>query len=182
MKRSGLRVTQHWLLLGVLLCAPLWGAERTPNDFFGEYIGSTQGDGSYNRDFRVSIAAVPDSNDFVVEWVTLMHKPDGRIKRKQYKIAFTPTERPQIYASVMRKTVFGGKASLDPLRGDPLFWARIDGDTLTVNALMIDNQGKYSIQSYHRTLTNRGLMLHFERKNEREAVIDFEAELLRVAD
>ena len=63
----------------------------------------------------------------------------------------------------MKTNVFGGRVALDPLKGDPYVWARITGDTLTVFALLITEDGDYEMQVYDRTLTPKGLDLVFLR-------------------
>lgn len=156
--------------------------ERRPADFFGEYIGAADGDSGKERDLNVTIRPERGERHFYVEWTTVIHKPDGRTKRRSYKVSFRPTSRHNIYASAMRTTVFGGKSSLNPLAGEPLFWARIQGDTLTVNAFMIDDEGKYVVQVYKRTLTPTGLRLEFERNHDGDPRVTLAADLVRVAD
>jgi hypothetical protein len=63
----------------------------------------------------------------------------------------------------MRKDLFGQAVPLDPLEGDPYVWARIDGDTLSVHALLITETGGYELQAYNRTLIEGGLRLEYSR-------------------
>ncbi|WP_210397707.1 hypothetical protein [Motiliproteus sediminis] len=163
-------------------CVAVGAAERGPADFFGEYIGATDGASGKERDLNVTIRPEHGDGHFYVEWTTVIHKPDGRTKRRTHKVSFHPSGRDNIYASAMRTTVFGGKSSLDPLNGEPLFWAQIQGDTLTVNAFMIDDSGNYVMQVYKRTLTRQGLHLEFERNHGGEPRVSLQADLVRVAD
>jgi len=171
-----------WIaLLWLSCCAVIWAADPPLQAFFGEYIGSTAEQDEPDRDLSVAIRPAADG-DFQVQWTTVIHRDDGRSKRKSYQIRFTPTARARIYASAMRTNVFGGKSSLDPIQGEPLFWARIRGDTLTVNAFMITDDGGYSMQIYNRTLSPKGLQLEYIRKNSDGSEVRIDAALVRVAD
>jgi hypothetical protein len=63
----------------------------------------------------------------------------------------------------MHKDMFGQSEPLDPIKGEPYFWADIHGATLTVRALLIGDDGGYEIQVYRRTLTPDGMALKFTR-------------------
>lgn len=132
--------------------------------FIGSYAGSAQveSDGATRqRDMSVTIAA--SGKGFEVNWKSISHRADGRIKEKKYSIDFLPTRRDGIYASAMGVDVFGNPTPLDPMKGDPYVWGRITGDTLTVFSLLIDQNGGYEMQEYNRTLTAGGLDLDYQR-------------------
>ena len=132
--------------------------------FIGSYAGSAQvesGGATRQRDMSVTIAA--SGKGFEVNWKSISHRADGRIKEKKYSIDFLPTRRDGIYASAMGVDVFGNPTPLDPMKGDPYVWGRITGDTLTVFSLLIDQNGGYEMQEYNRTLTAGGLDLDYQR-------------------
>ena len=58
-----------------------------------------------------------------------------------------------------------GRAALDPMTGDPYFWGRVSGDTMTVFAFIIGDGGDYEMQRYDRVLVAEGMELHFTRSN-----------------
>ena len=58
----------------------------------------------------------------------------------------------------MRVDAFGNATPLDPLRGDPYVWARLEGSRLMVYALIITESGGYEMHEYERTLTPAGVM------------------------
>jgi len=140
-------------------------AEGRPiKDFFGQYIGRTisvMGEGLSSRDLNVAIK--PHKKGFTLDWTTVTRKADGTTKSKSYSINFQGTNRAGIYASAMRNDVFGNAVPLDPLKGDPYVWAGIDGETLTVHAMLITDDGGYEMQVYDRTLTEDGMLLRFSR-------------------
>ena len=146
---------------------PAPAAERTIKNFYGTYVGrsiSTVGEGLSQRDLNVVIKK--HKNGFTVDWTTVTRMADGKVKSKSYSINFRATQRSGIFASAMRNNVFGGAEPLDPLKGDPYFWAGIKGDTLTVHALLITDDGGYEMQIYERTLTEDGLLLKFSRNRD----------------
>ncbi|MCP4318497.1 MAG: hypothetical protein GY789_21380 [Hyphomicrobiales bacterium] len=160
-----------------------WAADRPIEDFFGRYIGKTtvQAKGELvPRDLGVEIR--PQDNGFTVEWETVITRTDGSTKGTSYKILFQPTNRAPIYSSAMRVNVFGKLTPLDPLSGDPFVWGRITGDTLTVFALLITDEGSYEMQVYNRTLTDSGMDLVFSRVRDGEKLKEIRGILTRIED
>ncbi len=159
-------ISQRLMLLCAALCAfavlsvPAWA---DVSRFVGDYVGSAEvisadGDAS-KRDMSVSISETKEG--FTVDWTSATHKPDGRIKEKSYSISFVPSDRDGIYAAAMKRNVFGHAVQLDPMKGEPFVWGRIEGDTLTVYSLFVDDVGGYELQQFDRTLAEGGLTLKF---------------------
>lgn len=153
----------------VMLLALSWlplhaSAAAEYEKFFGTYRGTAVTHGGQEVEPRdISVKIKPSDRGFVVDWVALIHKSDGRTKRVDYSIHFRPTRRPHIYGSAMKVDVFGKAIPLDPLQGDPYVWARIDGKTLTVYAMLITERGGYEMQVYNRTLVPGGMKLTYSR-------------------
>lgn len=133
--------------------------------FVGSYAGSaevTSADGSsQKRDMSVKIGETKEG--FTVEWTSVSYRSDGRTKSKTYKIEFIPSGRGGVFAAAMQRNVFGHAVQLDPMKGEPYVWARLEGDTLSVFSLFVREDGGYDIQQYDRTLAENGLDLHFKR-------------------
>ena len=101
---------------------------------------------------------------FNVSWTTITKRADGRKRKKSYSIDFSTSKRDGIYSSAMRRDMFGNRRPIDPLAGGvPFVWATLKGATLTVHALLITDDGGYELQSYRRTLVEKGLRLEFRR-------------------
>ena len=132
--------------------------------FIGDYSGTAEVetyDGTMaKRDMSVSIAAT--EKGFSLRWKSTTYR-DGTGKTKSYRIAFVPSDRPDVYAAAMTRNVFGHEVPLDPMKGEPYVWARITGDTLTVFSLYVTDEGGYELQQFDRTLTEGGLDLAFTR-------------------
>ena len=149
--------------------------------FFGEYEGEavTDYDGELSkRDLRVKIS--PTESGFTVNWVSVTKRASGKLKRKEYTIDFYPTRRNNIYRSGERKDMFGNAVPLDPMKGDPYVWARVDEDTLTVYALHVLEDGGYEMQTYTRRRIPEGLDLKYSRVRDGEIMRTVNGTLLEV--
>jgi hypothetical protein len=133
--------------------------------FYGEWVGTAVSDTGGEiapRDLRTKIA--PQKQGFWITWVLVIHKAVGKDKRSELSVSFQPTERPNIYSSAMRVDAFGNATPLDPLKGDPYMWARVQDSMLMIYALIITEAGGYEMHAYERTLTPAGLMnLNYSR-------------------
>ncbi|MFC3616355.1 hypothetical protein ACFORG_21640 [Lutimaribacter marinistellae] len=164
----------RWIV-GLVVTAILFAATAGANEiepFVGSYVGSAElrdADGTVTpRDMSVDIAALDDG--FTVSWTTTTYKTDGRVKEQAYSLAFLPSAREGVFSAAMKRNVFGHAVQLDPMKGEPFVWGRIDGETLTVYSLFIDDDGGYELQQYDRTLADGGLNLSFTRiRNGEEA-------------
>jgi hypothetical protein len=132
--------------------------------FIGEYVGRSlqaPNEPLSPRDLSIKISAHGERG-FTLEWTTLIHDGGGE-KHQSYSIDFTPSERQGVFSSAMHRDTFGHSEPLDPLKGEPYVWAAISGQTLTVHAMMITDDGGYEMQVYSRTLTASGMSLKFSR-------------------
>lgn len=149
------------LSLGLASAALAAGIEA----FVGSYAGSsdvTSADGeTQKRDMSVTIGETKDG--FMVKWTSVSYRSDGRTKAKTYEIEFVTSGRGEVFAAAMQRNVFGHQVPLDPMKGEPYVWARLEGDTLSVFSLFVREDGGYDIQQYDRTLAEGGLDLHFQR-------------------
>lgn len=132
--------------------------------FVGSYSGTAEfieNGEQKRRDMSTVIEKTDDG--FSVHWTSVSYKSDGRVKEKSYTIEFVSSQRDNIFASAMKTNVFGKQVPLDPLKGEPFVWARLEGADLTVFSLFINEAGDYEMQEYHRTLADGGLELEFKR-------------------
>jgi len=152
------------LLVALLLALPATGWSDEIDRFVGNYVGEAEfeDDGEVQkRDLSVDITK--SENGFVLKWMSVTYRSDGRTKERTYNVEFLPSPRDHIYGSAMKSNLFGKSVPLNPLMGEPFVWARFEGDTLSVFSLFIDESGEYEIQEFHRTLVPEGLSLVFLR-------------------
>ncbi len=145
-----------------LLVAPL--ARADISRFVGSYVGSADvigADGSARaRDMSVEISEIKDG--FRVSWTSTTYRQDGSAKEKSYTIDFEPSPREGVFAAAMKRNVFGHNTQLDPMKGEPYVWGRIDGDKLSVYSMFVTEDGGYEIQQFDRSLSSGGLDLDFK--------------------
>lgn len=139
-------------------------AQADISRFVGSYTGSADvvsADGSKRpRDMSVDISEIKDG--FRVSWTSTTYRPDGSSKVKSYTIDFEPTARGGVFAAAMKRNVFGHNVQLDPMKGEPYVWGRIEDDTLSVYSMFVTEDGGYEIQQFDRALAVGGLELDFQ--------------------
>ncbi len=156
--RSGVFLTAT--LVWVIGIGPAFAASGI-EAFYGTYRGQVGSDGKITRELKLSIKPAKKKG-FEINWSTTTFAANSE-KTKSYSISFVPSGRDNIYSSAMRRNIFGKLTPMDPLKGDPFVWCKVEGDTLIVYSLLITDNGGYEMQDYVRTLTDRGLNLKFSR-------------------
>ena len=166
MKASRIAAIAFSAGLAMADCGVAEAQNRPVEDFYGRYVGSaTKADSPEvtDRDMDVVIRKGKSGKSFIVDWTTITRDGDNKLKRKRQEIEFQATARKDVYEAGMRTDKFGGRIPMDPIKGEPYVWARIQKDTLTVFALLITDEGSFEVQVYERTLTDKGLQLEFSR-------------------
>jgi len=164
------------------MTVPALAADATLEEFYGAYVGNTSqapNEPLMPRDLATKISP-HGKNGFRLEWTTVIYRADGP-KRKSYAVNFSPSGRPGIFSSAMRSDLFGQSEPLDPLKGDPYLWAQLNGQTLTVHAMLITDDGGYEMQTYERTLAEGGMVLRFLRNHNGVEMRTIIGKLKRVA-
>jgi hypothetical protein len=171
------------LILGLSgMTRPAAAADAALEQFFGSYVGNISqapNEPLMPRDLATKISS-HGQNGFRLEWTTVIYRADGP-KRQSYAVNFSRTDRPGIFSSAMRNNLFGQSEPLDPLKGDPYLWAQLGGETLTVHAMLITDDGSYEMQTYERTLAEGGMILKFSRDHNGTVLRTIFGKLKRVA-
>jgi hypothetical protein len=162
-----MRAMQALWVLAIVL-APTAAAAQAIEPFVGRFAGgSTQlsGTDESKRDLTVEVSKSPGGKGFLITWKTVIHKASGKDEEQPAdKVRFVPTRRDNIYSAASRQDMFGKQVPIDPISGkDPYYWARISGKTLSVFNIIINDDGGYEMQVYHRTLTDDGMKVEFQR-------------------
>lgn len=115
------------------------------------------------RDMDVQIEAVDDTA-FRLTWTTVTREsgdpnnPD--IKRKSASFIFRSNGTPGVYMA---------EEMGDPLKSEPVWWSRVDGDSLYTYMMTIREDGTWQVQKYTRTVTGLGMSLTYQRITDGEA-------------
>ena len=95
------------------------------------------------------------------------------VRRRNASIDFQPSDRAGVFRAVGLE---------DPNSEAGYVWARIEGQTMRVNSLTIDDRGRYTLQVYKRTLTGGGMDLDFVSIQEDEPQRTVRGRLVKVAN
>ena len=130
--------------------------------FFGIFEGPTkviQGAGADTEAAgRLSrVVTVANGKGFTITWSTLYideENPSALKIKDSTEIKFDATDNPALFKQAKAPALWTGK---------PHYWARIDGDTLNISAIVLDADGTYDITHYARTVQGDVLRLEFTR-------------------
>lgn len=146
-------------------------AEAGLERFFGTYVGVAEvedfaGDADERRHMDVVIEPY-DENGFRLHWVNVS-LVDGRrdvpgVERRVQSVLFAPATRRDFYVEVEEGSVFREREEANPMGGDPVRWAAIDGDVMHVNTFVVHEDGRYELQTYDRILTETGIDIEFQQ-------------------
>ena len=146
--------------------------------FFGTYVGVAEvqeADGEVSERRHMDIVIEPyDEAGFRLEWVNVS-LVDGRrdvpgVERRVQAVYFEPAEAGDFFVESAEENPFREREQTEPMRGDPVRWARIDGDQLEVYSFVVRDDGRYEMQIYERSLTGQGMDIEFQRLVDGELV------------
>lgn len=132
------------------------------------------------QDLNVRIS--PERDGFRVGWVGFTRGEDGGLTREKVEAAFSPTDRPGVFAlrpggKSLLGRLFADPANGHPLKGETLLWARLEGATLTVYSLSVDSRGGFDLDRYARTLSEGGMTIRYTHRVENDEVLTIEGRL-----
>lgn len=176
-------VIRPLVLISVILAgSPAFGQGGLPASFHGDWQGEKltieeggNGLGVAAEDLGVRIE--PDGSGFRMHWTALSHEgAGGPLTRREVEARFVPAGRPGVFAfdperSSILLRLFGNPSTNNPLEGEPLLWARFDGESLSVYGLEINAEGGFDLYQHVRTLTGEGMTARHTHRTEDEAVI-----------
>ena len=150
--------------------APSWAADRKIEDFYGRYLGQGtemrvdpgapigRSGPAQKRMSEVIIEPAKGEDGFIISWSTLRSKKGNEnvaeADVKTYHETFLAAATPGIFNDI---------SSSDPLKGGATTWAHIHDNTLSIVSLQLDPSGGYFVTHYDRTLTPKGMDVHFTR-------------------
>ena len=116
-----------------------------------ELIGGKQSKVT-QRDYDVEIAK--DGDNFKVSWSSIDFRiNDGQTipKAQSQTVVFQPTVNGKLFKG----------PDVDLMQGQTVYWAGIDGHSLTVYSVTISESGGYILNAWTRTLQGKNMLLAF---------------------
>jgi hypothetical protein len=170
------------LIVVVLGASPAFGQDPLPASFHGDWQGKelTVAEGSADLDVTakdLSVRIEPDDGGFRMSWTALSrNRADGALARDPLEARFEPGERPGVFVfdseeSSLLLGLFGDPSTSNPLEGEPLLWARLNGKTLSVYGLTVNADGGFDLYQHVRTLRDAGMTARYTHRTEHEAII-----------
>ena len=176
-------------LLAMVLAAPALAYADSPIvPFLGTYVGSattydSEGTIEQQRDIDIQITEGVRGS-FILSWVAVT-RVNGRrdvpgVERDEISVTLVPADRPGVYVEETRTSLFARRQTVDPIEGDPMRWAAVDGSRMGVYSMVIYEDGGYELQAYIRTLTEIGLDIDYRRIDNGIVVRRVEGQTVRV--
>jgi hypothetical protein len=125
------------------------------------------------RDMDVVITPGADGA-FSLAWTTIMRESgdpnNPEVEKKSAEITFRPWGAPGVYRAVDMG---------DPLKSEPVWWSRVEGQTLYTYMMLINEDGTWVVQKYTREVTGQGMTVTFERIADGEPVRQVRGRLVK---
>jgi hypothetical protein len=135
------------------------------------------------RDIDVEVTPF-DRDGFRIRWVNVT-LVDGRrnlpgVKRRVSELTFKPAKGRNFFVEVTQANVFAEREEVQPLGGDPVWWAGQDAGGLHVHSFVILGDGRYELQTYSRKRTDSGIALRYERVVDGKLVRTIDGQAVKV--
>tara|TARA_A100001037_G_scaffold304195_1_gene340243 strand:- start:3956 stop:4531 length:576 start_codon:yes stop_codon:yes gene_type:complete len=164
-------------------------AEANVEKFFGSYVGSGEAEvlgeaRKETRDLDITVERFKDDG-FTLKWITVIRSENGGrigddVKRREVEENFVPVEdKENVFIPSPKGGLFQKSELPNPLHGDAVRWASVDGDAMTVYSLAISESGGSELQVYRRTLTQKGMDIIFLRLQDEAVKIRMSGKLVR---
>jgi hypothetical protein len=150
-----MRIAIMLAFVALSLSTTAQAADRKIDEFYGRWLGTgeaTQGAAAtrtQSRDAEVIIERAADG--FKISWTTMSSDVTSptKSKVKTAELTFKPGGKPGYFIDMKAGNALDGKKTT---------WARVSGDTLTINQLVVSDDGQWDVSVYERTLKDKDTM------------------------
>ena len=164
-------------------------AAEMHENFYGSFVGNGVAkrvieNVTEQRDLDVTVEEFKNGG-FTIKWITVVRGTDGArvaadVKRREVEENFVPLEeKKNVYILAPKGGLFQKAELPNPLRGEPMRWATIEGSAMTVYSMAISETGGSELQVYRRRLTEKGMDVSFLRMRDEVVGLEMEGELVR---
>lgn len=164
-------------------------ANEAITKFYGSYVGSGSAEvldreEKEVRDLDVTIQSFKEDG-FTIKWITVVRGANGDrtgddVKRREVEENFIPVEdKENVFVLAPKGGLFQKSELPNPLLGDAVRWAAVDGSDMTIYSLAIDQFGGSELQVYRRSLTEKGMNIRFMRLQDEDVKVRMNGKLVR---
>lgn len=119
----------------------------------------------------LSLDVQEGADGFRISWLDLGSRNRGNVGVDKLDASFSATNRAGVFeyaptSSSLLTRMFASPKTGNPLKGETLLWARVDGPTLTVYSMKIDLNGGFDLDHYSWTRIEDKLQLSFKKRTE----------------
>ncbi len=181
----------RFLLIAALLIWPGFTLSADDRPSIDSFVGDWKGADVVSNIGRLAPDALTlriqsVSGGFHMSWRDLGKSGRSEIGSDTIDAQFRTTDRSGVYEYAQKPgslltRMFASPATGNPLKGETLLWARIDGPFLAVYSMKIDPDGGFDLDHYSWIRTEKGLRLIFSKRTEdATAEAKIEGELVAV--
>jgi len=179
MQTVRLTILALFLSCGALLLVPAGSQAVELGAFYGKFQGMGVAEDAESIYFETTVRELtleirPAGNGFEIAWSTAFNKggdPNApKRKERSASVSFIPSGKPGVYVS----------NNTSPFEG-PVWWAAFKGQTLFTYMMQVDDEGRWLVQQYERTLTGSGMELVFSRHRDGEDLRTVKGRLNRLS-
>ncbi len=185
-----MRVLSRACVLLGLICAVSAPAlaDSAFDAFDGTWTGSSlrrTGDGALGglSAGALSIEIDASGDEFHARWTAIDWRPDGTIAVVPVEAEFVPTER----AAVMRARdidgdLFDGSDNGNPLDGEPMMWARVEGPVIAIYSLRLAESGAFVLDQFAVERVEGGIAFDYVAVGSAEEELVLQGHFTRAGD
>lgn len=166
--------------------------DRSVRDFVGQWRGAEVKVAGTERPPQlepgdVGLAMAGDDSGFQIRAFGLGRTGEGELARRPIEGRFAPTDTPGVFAfepeaGSLLSSLFADPEVGNPLEGDTLLWARLEGDALHVYSLAINDSGGFALEHLMGRLEDNGMLMDYELHLENDQMVTVEGRLERAGD
>ncbi|MFW5835174.1 MAG: hypothetical protein ACOCYE_13865 [Pseudomonadota bacterium] len=160
-------------IIGVVVVLALLGASlpaRAIDAFFGTFVGAAElidvVTGEKQQRDVVTVIQRHGEAGFRIDWQTVVRTGGRRdvpgVRFLVRSAAFEPVRGGGYYVQAADYDPFTVRETLEPMAGDALAWATVDGPDLHLYVFAISEAGGAELQHHRRRLTDDGMTLVYQ--------------------
>ncbi|TVQ29141.1 MAG: hypothetical protein EA356_17370 [Geminicoccaceae bacterium] len=160
-----------WLVVAAILGLVALGTPaRAVEHMFGTFVGAAElvdlATGTVQERDVITVIERHGERGFRLDWQTVVREGGRRdvpgVRLVVRSATFEPVRGAGYFMQTPDYDPFRVRERLEPMAGDALAWALVEGDTLDVYVFAITEAGLAELQHHRRILTDEGMQLTYQ--------------------